>query len=237
MILCRLCTCNLDSGGLPPHWTGARRHFRPSPLPFNTQKKRRARMSNKSLADLHLLRFNNWKHQTRRVFCSQVAAALDTSKGRLLMKKSPACRSTDSTNVMVKTALGKNCPQSFQPYFFGEETSQKNIRFHKNEPPRFVDALGTPTLWPVQQPTSLYSMRVLARTFNMLAIRGSRNFSAKASTFFSGCLERREVKSKRPRLLCEMSEKLLSVAKKAGILQQKSTKTLVTHPSDYRRAI
>lgn len=40
MILWRLCTCNLDSGDLPPHWTSARRHFRPSPLPFNTKKKK-----------------------------------------------------------------------------------------------------------------------------------------------------------------------------------------------------
>ena len=141
-------------------------------------------MSNKSLADLHLLGFNNWKHQNPSGFLQSSCSCFRYLQGSLAHEEIP-CLPFNRQHE----GQWQNCPQSFQPYFFGGGGDIPKIRIHKNAP-RFVDALRTPMLWPVQQPTSLYSMRVLARTFNMLAIRGSRNFSAKASTFFSGCLKR-----------------------------------------------
>ncbi len=160
------------------------------------------------------------EHQTRQVFCNQVAAALDTSKGRLLMKKSPACRKTQQHEGHQKQHWEwQELSSIISTICFGGDFP-KNIRFVSKIFCRLpLDAKTNSQLFHSGQcsfPTSLYSMRVLARTFNMLAIRGSRNFSAKASTFCRDVLKRQKnVKSKMPIFFWKkIGEGLLSVVKK-----------------------
>ena len=174
-------------------------HFRPSPLPFNTKKKK-GQDEQQILSDLHLLRFNNWKPRNG---ASNSSGVLQSScscfrylQGSLAHEEITCLPKNATARRSSKTALGvaRTVLNHFNHMFWRRLPKKYPLRFQnflpssvgcENELPAF-------SLWPVQLPNLLVFNEGLGSHFQHVGNTRISKLLSKSFHLLSGCSQKAE---------------------------------------------